>query len=245
MIVYKDTEYDSKAAVVRAMYLAGDVDNSPEQKKRVALLLSMTVQTVHATIAKMLSKDNPTPKTKEVPVQQLMPKILDNYADVRNAIIHQYDECYEIAKRKGYDLPKIEILWDLKGTCAGQFCRRPEKHFRVNMELARQNIKDYLADTVPHEFSHYIARYKYLFCKPHGDEWKQIMRTVFDLVPRRCHEYDVSEVCRKRGPTYQYACGCLKPWHLSRIRHLRVLTGRHYTCPKCHQRLLQVSTIRT
>ena len=52
MIVYKGSEYDSKAGIVRAMFRSGDMDDSPEQKKRVANLLGMTVQTVHAKIGR-------------------------------------------------------------------------------------------------------------------------------------------------------------------------------------------------
>lgn len=250
MIVYKDTAYDSKAAVVRAMFLAGDMDNSPEQKKRVAILLGMTVQTVHATLAKMNGKVVPTvtpPVAPTLTVVNPLPMVNES-SDARKAIEQKYNECYEIAKAKGYDLPKINIEWNLRGTVAGMFCWQGNRmFFRVNEELAKANLDDYLKQTIPHEFSHYIVRARYenfgYGIKPHGWEWKKIMLKVFGLEPHRCHKYDVSAVKQNRRH-YVYVCACNKKYPLGAKRHRNLLMNpKKYFCPKCKSHLTFINYV--
>jgi SprT protein len=246
MIVYKDEEYDSKAAVVRAMYHNGDMDDSPEQKKRVAALLGMTVQTVHATLIKMVKPIGaPAPIAKPQVV-----RFTDNFADVRKAVEDRYNDCYEIAKSKGYDLPKIDIRWDLKGRVAGQFCWRMEYYwFNVNLVLAKENLEDYLAQTVPHEFSHYIAHTNWkksggTYKRPpsHGWEWKRIMLNVFKREPERCHSYDTTSVARKTN-RFEYTCGCMKHF-LTSMRHRKLqIYSRQYRCAKCKSYLTFVKAL--
>ena len=234
MIVYKDTEYDSKAAVVRAMFLAGDMDNSHEQKKRVATLLGMTVQTVHATLVRM----NAVKPTIVVPAPKVptIKMVVDTYADVKTLVENRFNECYAIAKAKGYDLPKIEIDWSLKGMVAGMFCTQfARRFFKVNLTLAKDNLEDYLKQTVPHEFSHYIVRAvaaKNIFGrpKPHGREWKNVMIRVFGLDPKRCHSYDVSV---RRGCRFEYKCAC-QSFKLGPTRHRRLQRNpQYYKCKNC------------
>ena len=251
MIVYKDTEYDSKAAVVRAMFLTGDMDNSPDQKKRVAALLGMTVQTVHATLVKMNDKPS-VPNVPKIiatltPAPVMPKKVVEGYADVRRFIEQRYDECYKIAESKGIKLAKINIDWSLKGTVAGQFCWRGGlSFFKVNLELAQANLNDYLKQTIPHEFSHYIVRAKYknlgYSVKPHGWEWKQTMLSVFGLYPHRCHQYDVLQVKQSRRH-FEYKCNC-QTWQLGakRYRNLQ-LNPRRYWCPTCKGHLTFVKHV--
>jgi len=238
MIVYKGSEYDSKASIVRAMFRSGDMDDSPEQKKRVANLLGMTVQTVHATLVKMNGKPSLMVPPKPISSVSSIPKV-DSYADVQRLVENKYNDCYEIAKAKGYDLPKIEIDWSLKGMVAGMFCTQfDRKFFKVNMALAKDNLEDYLNQTVPHEFSHYIVRAvaaKNIFGRPksHGQEWKNVMIRVFGLDPKRCHSYDVSQVRQRHGNYYEYKCAC-KTFKLGSVRHHRLqVNPNRYWCPNC------------
>lgn len=225
-IIYKDTEYDSKAAVVRAMFLAGDIDNSPEQKKRVATLLCMTVQTVHATLVKMNGK----------PAQIEQPKVfVDSYENVRQAIENRFNECYKIAESKGVTLNPIRIDWSLRGAVAGQFRFRffgRDKCFRVNLALAKDNLEDYLRQTVPHEFCHYLTFAKLGINVQHSHAWKRAMIHYFGLEPRRCHDYDVSQVQRK-VQRYEYNCKCRKII-IGAVRHHRLrMNPTRYTCRAC------------
>lgn len=249
MITYKGVNYDSKASIVRAMFLAGDMDNSPEQKKRVAAMLGMTVQTVHATLVKMNGKPAITVPAPKAPVISAPKMFVDSYVDVKRLIEDKYNECYKIAKTKGYDIPKIDIDWSLKGTVAGMFCVKfARKYFRVNLELAKQNMEDYLKQTIPHEFSHYIVRAKeskniYHRPAPHGWEWKNIMVSVFGLAPKRCHSYDVSTVRQGRRNRFEYKCSC-NTFVIGAIRHRNLqINPTKYRCRICKGHLTFVKKV--
>lgn len=246
MIVYNGNSYESKAAVVRAMYLSGEVSFIPEDKNRVALLLGMTVQTVHATLIKMVKPiGSPAPIAKPQVV-----KITDSFADVRKAVEDRYNECYEIAKaRGGVDLPKIIILWDLKGKSAGRFnwgwgvCT-----FEVNLVLAKENLEEYLAQTIPHEFSHYIAyvNWKSKGCwrnpPKHNWEWQRIMLNIFKREPHRCHSYDVSSVSRK-VKRFDYKCKCMNH-SLTPMKHSKMMFNpRAFVCSRCRTLLTFVKVL--
>ena len=58
MIFYNNKEYSSKTEVVRELYLQGKITISASDKKKIANELQITVQTVHATIQKLLPKLN-------------------------------------------------------------------------------------------------------------------------------------------------------------------------------------------
>lgn len=157
------------------------------------------------------------------------------YADVRKAVEQKYLECYEVAKSRGIDLTQIPIEWNLRGTVAGKFCFNYGKTvFKVNLELARYNLEEYLGQTVPHEFSHYIVYARYFslgkYCKPHGLEWKSTMRNIFGCQPKRCHSYDISQVSRRK---YVYKCNC-RHFYLGVVRHRRMQRNPFmYRCPRC------------
>jgi len=246
MPYYKGTYYDSKAAVVRAMYADGSLTTSPEDKKRVAAELGMTVQTVHATLVKIIGK---TPKAVAKKVWSKPPQVKKpvrttqvthvDYMKTKQMIADRYNECYEIARSKGLVMPSIDVRYDLKGTVAGMFCvKMGFKYFRVNMELATRNIDDYLNQTVPHEFCHYIVRHENVFrSQPHGYEWKSAMIRYFNLDPKRCHEYDVSEVKQRRGGTVMYKCDCMDH-PIGAVRHRNIQMGSVFSCRKCRGRLV-------
>ena len=242
MIVYKDKEYGSKAAVVRAMFDAGDMDNSPDQKKRVALLLGMTVQTVHATLVNYKKID---PSTLIPPVLHPVfpPVVKMPSGSIRELINARFNECYKIAKSKGVvvDLPFIEVRWNLRGRTAGQFGWKSDTEwFDVNLPLAEANLEDYLAQVVPHEFCHYIDYMSWKRSgfnswqkpKAHGLQWKHLMLSVFGRIPERCHHYDTSAVAGSRSH-YKYKCAC-RSWAFGAVRHRRLqMNSKRYWCPKC------------
>lgn len=247
MPYYKGTYYKSKAACIRAMYDAGDVTTSPEDKKRVAALWCMTVQTVHATLVKHLGKKAPK-VTKVYKKHPTMPKpqrtravATGNRFETSQLIGDAFTKCYDVAREKGRDLPEIEIRYDLKGTVAGQFCTKYGKmYFRVNLELAHLNIDDYLKQTVPHEFCHYIQRMddlkNYRRSRPHGNEWKRKMVYYFNLEPNRCHSYDVSPV-KQRRQTVPYKCNC-RTHDIGIVRHRNIVRyGKTFTCRLCRSQL--------
>lgn len=230
--IYQNQEYDSKAACIRTMFDAGKLTNSPEDKNRIAHILCMTTQTVHATLVKHLANKNPSTPTKSV-------ENSNNYSSTIRLVKDKYKECYTIAGTKGYKLPEIDIRFDLRGSVAGQFCIKDGlKYFRVNLELAKANLKDYLTETVPHEFAHYIQRMKDRFSKPHGDDWKIIMTCVFGLQPERCHDYNLASVPRLKTVTYKCAC---RTFQIGAVRHRRIVMGlKVFKCRTCHSIIVQV-----
>lgn len=126
------------------------------------------------------------------------------------------------------------IRFDLRGQSAGQFrvdgAGCPE--VRYNPVLLLRHAEDFLARTVPHETAHYLTyRLFGLGVRPHGPEWQAIMQAL-GADPRRCHDYDVSDLAARRLRYYVYHCGC-REHHLSSIRHNKIAGGARYHCRAC------------
>jgi hypothetical protein len=64
VFVFNDKEYSSKAAVVRELYDSGKASLDASFKKKIAIELGMTVQTVHATIMNHITKKGLTTNNK-------------------------------------------------------------------------------------------------------------------------------------------------------------------------------------
>jgi predicted SprT family Zn-dependent metalloprotease len=84
-------------------------------------------------------------------------------------------------------LPEASLDFSLRGRCAGQAVveRTGATRLRINLQLLRENLDDYLIQTVPHEISHLVvnwqARNKRSKPRPHGTEWQAVMRDCFGL----------------------------------------------------------------
>ena len=238
-MIYNGVQYDSKAAIVRAMFMAGDIDNSPDQKKRVATLLGMTVQTVHATLVKMNA-----PVVQKTPV--IVPKnepVANPSDDIVQMIRDRFDQCYnELALDHNIRLAPIPIRFDLRGGSAGQFCFGMSNYFRVNLEIAKNNLVDYMKQTIPHEVCHYVNFVLTGRSCGHGLEWKRAMIRLFGLEPKRCHNYNVSNLKTHRKP-FVYKCDC-REHNLSAIKHSRMIYNPHqYRCVRCSSFLTFVKKV--
>lgn len=235
----------SIAAKIRFMYDNGLMRDTPDEKKRVARIFGITVQTVHATLKNHLAGKFPTTNRvtfPPVPKSKSNPKHTD-FESVIDAVNQRYNECYAIAESKGYRLGRIPIKYDLRGTSAGMFCVRfGARFFRVNLVLAKENIDTYLKNTVPHEFCHYMVyervglreRYFQSMPKPHGYEWKKFMIQVFGLNPKRCHSYNTANAANR---PYVYACAC-QEFHLSALLHRRIRSGQRRHCCRCKMNIV-------
>lgn len=93
-----------------------------------------------------------------------------------------------------FDFPRIE--WVVCGTTAGK-AWLGQWRIQLNEQLCKENIEDFMQDTIPHEVAHLIA-YKVFGDDGHGDGWKSVMRAL-GLNPSRCHNYDTSHVEGKRS----------------------------------------------
>ena len=147
-----------------------------------------------------------------------------------HSLIHQAERHYEIS------LPDVEIQFDLRDKSAGMV-RFPESGnplIRYNSLLLAENRETFLAQTVPHEVAHIVARTLYgPLISPHGIEWKSVMH-FFGAEGRRCHQYDTSRATARRLRLYVYRCDCSEH-QLTSIRHNRIRTGQIYCCRSCGQ----------
>lgn len=102
----------------------------------------------------------------------------------------------------------IESYFNLKGHCAGQYCRRQDgNYFRWNITIATNYQTEYLK-TIAHEVAHHIVNTvdKATNCKSrsHGARWHHIM-IVLGFEPKRCHNYK-TEPARKIPHVTTFKC---------------------------------------
>jgi len=144
----------------------------------------------------------------------------------------------QAAEHFGLPVPRVDVRFDLRGQAAGQ-ARLPSRGrpvIRYNAQLLLQNGPRFLQRTVPHETAHVIAyRLHGRHIRPHGPEWKAVM-ALFGADSRRCHDYDVSTLPRRRLTRHRYRCDC-REHALTSIRHNRIVAGQVYLCRSCGQAL--------
>jgi SprT protein len=147
-------------------------------------------------------------------------------------------------------VPTVDL--SLKGRAAGQACWqqvKTVKHWRavwsnqlvirLNLDAYRLDPDDMLSDTIPHEVAHLIVRLLHpkKRIRPHGDEWKEVMRDCFGIVKaRRTHQLALPQARRVSRP-YLYRCKCEQQHRLTSIRHNKIARGRVYQCRTCKQTL--------
>src|SRR5712671_2184617 len=125
-----------------------------------------------------------------------------------------------------FDVPDIE--WSLRGLTAGRAMFRGNR-IRLNAIFLRDNTEDFIAQTIPHEIAHLLNNALHGFrVKPHGPEWKSIMRAL-GLSPIRCHDYDVTKAAFRRQKRHIYFCDC-GVRSISQTIHNRVCRGWAYQC---------------
>jgi len=136
----------------------------------------------------------------------------------------------------GIALPEVEIEFNLRGKSAGvvRFPEAGKPIIRYNSLLLCENRETFLAQTVPHEVAHVVARALFgPLISPHGMEWKSVMH-FFGAEGRRCHQYDTSRAMARRLRLFNYRCDCSEHT-LTSIRHNRIRTGQIYCCRSCGQ----------
>lgn len=135
------------------------------------------------------------------------------------------------------ELPEASLDFSLRGRCAGQAIveKTGTTQLRINLQLLRENLDDYLSQTVPHEVSHlavnWQARNKRLKPRPHGTEWQAVMRNCFDLEAKRCHSYQTTPARVVPRP-FLYACSC-REHLLTSIMHNKIGLSYQALCKAC------------
>ncbi|MFC2974486.1 SprT family zinc-dependent metalloprotease [Azotobacter bryophylli] len=153
-------------------------------------------------------------------------------------MIHaRVEACFQQAEaffERTFLRPRISL--QLRGQKAG-VAYLTENLLRFNEQLYRENREDFLRQTVAHEVAHLVAHQLYgAGIKPHGAEWQEIMRGVYQLPPNRCHNYAIP---RRRATRYLYRCLCPnQQFPFSAQRHALVGKGRRYLCRQCRATLV-------
>ncbi len=142
------------------------------------------------------------------------------------------EACYTLAeqffKRR---FPRPEVSLKLRGQKAG-VAHLQQNLLRFNEQLYRENTEHFLRQTVAHEVAHLVAHQMFgARIQPHGEEWRLIMRGVYELPPDRCHTYAIR---RRVGTRYVYRCSCAdQDFAFTPQRHALVAKGRRYYCRRC------------
>lgn len=160
---------------------------------------------------------------------------------IRCAVMQSWQQASEFYDLGSLPLPEIDF--SLKGRAAAQAGWRisPRRGTRLAAKLRlRFNLQAYAAhpaemlnETVPHEISHLIVVLLWgAGCRPHGDQWQQVMRDCFGLKPQRTHSLPLKPT-RTLSRDFVYACAC-RNHYLTRIRHGRIERGQStYRCKDC------------
>jgi SprT protein len=159
---------------------------------------------------------------------------------MKELILNKVEECFQIAEKfynRTFERPQ-NIIFKTSGTTGGTSNFR-KKELMFQLDFAIHNPEDYIRTTVPHEVAHYVQRAVYGYFRngkkvmPHGQEWKYVMRYVYNLNPDRCHNYDTSVTRTKKQTTHLYGCGCGKEFNLTTTMHNKILKGSRRICKSC------------
>lgn len=171
----------------------------------------------------------------------------------RKRLVHQrVEECFRQAEDVlGMVFPRPEVSFNQRGPVAGTAIVPPAgaklQKLRFNRIFLEDETEDFLRLIVPHEVAHLITASLYgRETDAHGEEWSGIMRDVFTLDPKPCHNYDVR---RATGCHYAYGCACPgNIYHFPLRRHRELLLGdSSLRCKRCQELLvfLHASTYRS
>ena len=128
---------------------------------------------------------------------------------IKNALILATRNAFDVANdrlKRTYKYP--EIIFTLRGRTAG-LAYLSQNLINYNLELASRDINEFLKKICYHESAHIIA---HLYCgpniRPHGNEWKWVMREVFYIPAERCHSIDTSGCRARKTYLHVYNCAC-------------------------------------
>jgi len=167
-------------------------------------------------------------------ITKIIREQIDSWIDIAN-------DKYESSLTNSIAFNKIPypyLSFKLKGRTAGKASYQ-KWTIKINLVLLKENWDDMINQTLPHEIAHLVAWHVYGQCiKPHGREWKSIMR-AFGKKPSRCHALDTTNsAVRTMARVFTYKCICDISHDLTIIRHRRQQSGRaNYRCSKCKRSL--------
>ena len=147
---------------------------------------------------------------------------------------HFIDEACKIYQR---NFEPIVVDFDLKGRISGMYRRKNNHHvIRYNPYIFAKYFEDSLKTTIPHEVAHYISDMMFKKCRPHGNEWREVMQAFGADASRTC-DYDLEGIPVRVYQRHEYHCLCMTHEITSR-RHNKIQnSSAHYHCKKCNEEL--------
>lgn len=165
--------------------------------------------------------------------------------EIKARINAKLTECIGKAKaRYGRDFPMPKIVYRQLGTRAGTANWKTQV-IELNSDFLRNgHLEDMINNTVPHELAHLVCYTIHnptvrmawsgrRVVKPHGNEWRAIMKLIFGCDPDRTHDYSLEGVKLKGGKRHEYTCKCGKTFQISTTIHNKILRGSNRHCVKC------------
>jgi len=151
------------------------------------------------------------------------------------------------AKDMGFKIPKndgvrFHLKFDLKSVASAGMATYKFYHNEMSIRLHKfglEKYKDKFNRTLIHEFAHILQFTNYPNSKPHGREFKMLMRKLGES-PSRCHNYDLKSTIPgyTAKNTFTYRCRC-RTFQASKIRHNKILRGHSYICNVCKATIIK------
>ena len=149
----------------------------------------------------------------------------------------------------GYRVSVPHVVFNLRGITAGMAFSYVEGFtplIRYNLGLAKENLEAFLDNTVPHEVAHIVANRHFGKNCGHKREWQWVMRKVYGIEPKRCHQYDVSAHRIRKTFIHIYKCGCGECRTGTKHHNLiQNAPDRRIICSVCRQVLKKENYIRS
>jgi SprT protein len=128
-----------------------------------------------------------------------------------------------------------EYQYNQRGIAAGT-AHLQHNIIKLNPILFSQNKDEFFQQVIPHEVAHLIVFQCFGKVRPHGIEWKSVMRKVFKRPPETTHKLNIDDVV---GQQFLYHCSCSEH-KLTIRRHNKILRGAKYKCRQCKTELKQL-----
>lgn len=148
---------------------------------------------------------------------------------------HCLQHCAALCRNRRVALPRPEVRFDLRGSTAGQcvWVRGSAPLLRFNLSMAARQPDRFVTTTVAHEVAHLVTTACHGHVRPHGKEWRAVMRHLGIAAPQRCHDYALDERELRKQRRWPYHCDC-GTHHISTTRHNRVERATaSYLCRRC------------
>lgn len=145
--------------------------------------------------------------------------------------------------------PKPRLRF-FKGTrSAGWAISGYQWEIRLSADFLKSHEAEMIRRTIPHEMAHLVVSYMKrhslapMRAKPHGPEWRKVMRTYFDVEPTRCHSYSIDHNVRRQA-RWAYDCpGCGKHFSIPTATHNKIRRGSNRVCKSCKTRIRYVGPL--